>query len=91
MTPLEVENHQDCTPRVLEPLPPEWYAIHDELPRRGQDVWLYDSMFGTVTAWTVVCTPDRIDGDISHWMPRKGMAKPKPPADASVHANGFPK
>lgn len=68
----------------------QWTAIHDDLPRRGQDVWVYDSMFGSVTAWTVVCQPDRIDGDISHWMPRNSVTKPKPPIDGKVHAKGFP-
>jgi hypothetical protein len=69
----------------------QWIAMHDDLPERGQNVWMYDSMFGTVIAWTVMCSPDRIDGDISHWMPRKGTTKPKPPVDGKVHAAGFSK
>ena len=65
----------------------EWISIHDELPRRGQDVWVYDSMFGNVIAWTVVCEPSKIDGDISHWMPRKGGKKPNKPNDALIYSN----
>ena len=65
----------------------EWIRVEDDLPRRGQDIWCYDSMFGHVIAWTVVCEPERMDGDISHWMPRSGtFNKPSPPADGKVHA-----
>lgn len=69
-----------------------WINRDDELPRRGQDIWCYDAMFGGVIAWTVTCEPAKMDGDISHWMPRVGMLnKPTRPTDGKVHAKGFPK
>ncbi len=64
----------------------EWVRIEESLPRRGQDVWLYDSMFGTVTAWTIMCDPRDIDADFSHWQPRDCGVKPSPPVDGKVHA-----
>lgn len=57
----------------------DWIQMEDELPKRGQAVWVYDSMMGVIISWTVVCSPDRIDGDISHWMPRTDNIKPRPP------------
>jgi hypothetical protein len=68
-----------------------WIDIHEELPVKGQAVWLYDAMFGNVDATTVMCDPSRIDGDYTHWMPRKSSTKPKPPIDGKVHATGFSK
>ena len=68
----------------------QWIDIQDERPKRGQAIWLYDSMFGCVDSWTVMCDPNKIDADYSHWMPRKSNTKPKPPVDGLIHAAGFP-
>lgn len=69
----------------------EWTKRDDELPRRGQSVWVYDAMFGDIIATTVVCNPEDMDGDITHWMPRTSTVKPKPPINGKVHARGYPK
>ena len=37
------------------------------------------------------CDPSRIDGDYSHWMPRKSSTKPKAPIEGKVHAAGVSK
>lgn len=60
-------------------------------PTKGQAVWLYDSMFGMVIPWTVVGDPAKMDGDFTHWAVRDPRDfKPEPPADAKVHAKGYP-
>lgn len=69
----------------------QWISIREELPKRGQSVWLYDAMLGTVDSSTIMCDPSRIDGDYSHWMPRKSSTKPKAPIEGKVHAAGVSK
>lgn len=68
-----------------------WIDIDEELPRKGQAVWLYDAMIGSVDSYTVMCDPSKIDGDYTHWMPRKSSTKPKAPIEGKVHAAGVSK
>lgn len=69
----------------------EWIDISDDLPERGQHVWLYDSMFGSVDSAIIAFDPQLLDGDFTHWQPKLGYPKPAPPVDGKVHAAGYPR
>jgi hypothetical protein len=64
----------------------EWISVRDDIPERGNHVWLYDSMFGKITSTVIAFDPTKLDADYSHWMLKKSSTMPKPPADGKVHA-----
>ncbi len=54
----------------------KWINIEDELPEEDTTVLLWDSMFNTYMIASINFEPEKIDADISHWMPL-----PEPPLD----------
>ena len=66
----------------------QWNKIGSVYPPKGVDIWLYDSMFGSIIATTVTTANHAsiFDADFTHWMMRNNTQKPEPPPDGLVHA-----